>query len=283
LSKPFTSWEGAVNWLIQQPDKKDLVRACYYDKPLAKAAQRYWESNEWKSIRGYLPREGKISLDVGAGNGISSFALAKEGWQVYALEPDSSDLVGRGAIHNLSKDLGLDISPIESKGEKIPFEDDTFDLVFMRQVLHHADDLGRLCAEICRVLKPGGTAIAVREHVISKDSDLQAFLDRHPLHSLYGGENAFRLKTYQRALKESGLEMVKILGSFDSEINLAPHTFSSIQKEAGRRLKNYPGGRLLANVLMSKNLFRYAARLLTRIDFRPGRLYSFVLRKPEHS
>ena len=41
------------------------------------------------------------ALDLGAGRGISSYALAREGWQVTALEPDPSMLIGAGAIRSL--------------------------------------------------------------------------------------------------------------------------------------------------------------------------------------
>ena len=34
------SWESAVAWLVAQPGQTDLVRACYYDPPLAMAARR---------------------------------------------------------------------------------------------------------------------------------------------------------------------------------------------------------------------------------------------------
>ena len=53
-----------------------------------------------------------------------------------------------------------------------------------------------MCEEVARVLKPGGTFIATREHVISKKEDLPVFLANHPLHRFYGGENAFVLQKY---------------------------------------------------------------------------------------
>ena len=54
--------------------------------------------------------------------------------------------------------------------------------------------------EMHRVLKPGGIFIAAREHVISKEADLEKFLEQHPLHHLYGGEHAFLLERYIEAL-----------------------------------------------------------------------------------
>src|SRR6202040_1201267 len=123
--------------------------------------------------------------------GISSYALARDGWRVTALEPDPSDVVGAGAIEQLAAVSNLPIEVVRDWGETLPFADATFDLVYGRQVLHHARDLRTLCAEMGRVLKSGGTFLATREHVIFRDADLAVFLAEHPLHRLYGGENAY--------------------------------------------------------------------------------------------
>ena len=45
------------------------------------------------------------ALDVGAGRGIASYALAREGFTVTVLEPDDSHLVGAGAIRSLAEEM----------------------------------------------------------------------------------------------------------------------------------------------------------------------------------
>ena len=92
------SWEEAVLWLRNQPDQLPLVRAGFYDDPLIEAARRYRISTEWQTVRRYLPAGQGRALDLGAGRGIASYALACEGWAVTAVEPDSSAIVGAGAI-----------------------------------------------------------------------------------------------------------------------------------------------------------------------------------------
>ena len=44
---------------------------------------------------------------------------------------------------------------------RLPFEDDTFDLVFSYQVFEHVRNYGEALAEIARVLKPGGATLHV--------------------------------------------------------------------------------------------------------------------------
>ena len=97
MSEP-SAWEDAVEWLRSQPDQQDLVLNAYYDDPLIHAARRYWESCEWEEVRKLLGSTTGQALDVGAGRGIASYALAREGFAVTALEPDASPLVGAGAI-----------------------------------------------------------------------------------------------------------------------------------------------------------------------------------------
>ncbi len=278
----FSTWEQAVDWLRSQPEQRDLVLAAYYDDPLIDAATRYWRSDEWQSLRPLLPPARAPALDVGAGRGISSFALAKEGFAVTALEPDNSELVGGEAIRKLSKDAGLPIDVVQEFSERLPFNDQVFDLVFARAVLHHTRDLGAACREFFRVLKPGGRLIAIREHVISRAEDLPAFLDAHPLHKRYGGENAFMLAQYKRAITSAGLDLHTVLRPLESPINFAPNTLDGLRDEIAERVGNLvPGARPAVRRLLGWGpVWSLAWRALTLADNRPGRLYSFIADRP---
>jgi SAM-dependent methyltransferase len=234
------TWEEAVTWLKSQPDQVELVRACFYDDPLIDAAERYFASSEWEAVRKLLgPPRGR-ALDVGAGRGISSYALARDGWQVTAVEPDPSVVVGAGAIGTLAAASGLPIEVVLAWGESLPFEDASFDLVFGRQVLHHASDLTVLCQEMARVLKPGGTFLVTREHVIFKDADLAVFLAEHPLHRFYGGENAYRLREYERAILGAGIRLTRVINPWASDVNLFPRSAREIRELIHARLPFVP-------------------------------------------
>ncbi|HEY3280928.1 MAG TPA: class I SAM-dependent methyltransferase [Armatimonadota bacterium] len=260
------SWEEAVQWLRSQPDQAELVTACFFDDPLIAAAERYYSSTEWQAVRELIgPARGK-ALDLGAGRGISSFALAKDGWAVTALEPDPSQLVGAGAIRTLAAEGNVAVEVVEKWGEELPFEDSTFDLVHVRQALHHARDLRQLCHGIGRVLKPGGTMIATREPVLSHQRDLDMFLKMHPLHHLYGGENAFVLKEYVSAIEAAGIRLAKVLNPYESNINLFPDTRNSLRVRAARKLR-LPSPALLPDALLS---------WVGKASNAPGRLYTFL-------
>lgn len=280
MNDKFISWEEAVAWLVAQPDMQDLVRDCYYDPSPEMAAKRYWQSEEWKAIRAFLPPAPDRALDLGAGRGIASYALAKDGWNVVAVEPDPSDFVGGGAIRKIAQSEGLHIEVAQEFGERLPCESASFDLVFARQVLHHAHGLTAFCAEVFRVLKPGGKFIAVRDHVISSADDLPAFWKIHPLHQLYGGENAYQSGQYLEAIQAADFRLDRVLRPFDSVINYAPYTLDSLRDELKRRLARLPLGGVAGRLLDAGMIMNFSLALLSRVDRRPGRLYSFICSKP---
>lgn len=264
------TWEEAVEWLRQQPDKQEIVRACFFDDPLLDAAQRYQESAEWQAVRTLLPKVPGTVLDVGAGRGIASFALAEDNWKVTALEADSSNLVGIGAIKTLARVSKHPFHLVRGWGEKLPFVDASFDVVHVRQVLHHARDLGQFCAELGRVLKPGGLLIATREHVIDIPEELEYFRANHALHALYGGECAFTLDHYLSALTGGGrLYMRQVITPFQSPINFFPYTDNDI---LGLAREKWPWGYTMGLEAMLSQLDHTQAA--------PGRLYTFIAYRP---
>ena len=279
--KEYITWEQAVSWLREQPDQHHLVQACYYDDPLLQSAERFSQGEEAAELQKWVaPHLPGSVLDLGAGRGIASYLFARMSGEVTALEPDPSSLVGAGAIEQLAEAAGLHITVVKEFGERLPFVDGSFNVVYARAVLHHARDLPQLCREVARVLKSGGVFVATREHVISTKEDLPEFLKNHPLHKLYGGENAFLLSEYTGALQAAGLSLDASLGPFDSAINYFPTTREEFRAVVEKRLGNKIPA-LLARWFARFGLVqRLIGKRLSRQSNDAGRLYSFLARKP---
>ena len=280
MNAKLLTWEEAVQWLRKQPEKQELVRECYYDDPLELVAERFSNSEEWQAIEYLLRKQipGKV-LDLGAGRGISSYAFAQSGCSVTSLEPDPSALVGAKAIQSLIDRTQLPIKVIQEYGETLPFEDNYFDIVYGRAVLHHACVLKKFCKEAARVLKPKGVFLATREHVISKKEDLPKFLDSHTLHFLYGGENAYLLQEYTEAISVAGLKLQKVIGSYESVINYAPKTQTEFQSATASALTRLLGKKLASGIAEIRAVQEFAGWYASRKSNVPGRLYTFLVVK----
>jgi SAM-dependent methyltransferase len=271
--------EQAVLELRRNPRYADLVRDAYLGPDVEGNAARFLASEEFAAVLRLLgdrARGGSV-LDVGAGTGVASYAFARSGArEVVALEPDSGDVVGQGAIRRISN--GLPITIATGVGEALPFPDARFDVVYARQVLHHASDLDALVRECARVVVPGGIVLATREHVVDDEAQLRAFLASHPVHQLAGGENAHSLEAYRAAFRRAGLVRLRVLGPYDSVINAFPafQDERSLAEYPRRVLEGWFGtvGRLVARVPGVQGVVR---RWIDEPV--PGRLYSFVGRK----
>ena len=280
LSAPQFTWEHAVRLYRAQPGNESEILSNYFDLPVRQAAERYAGSEEFREVLRLLGAgAGRKILDLGAGNGIASFALASNGWQVTAVEPDPSDEVGAGAIRKLAAETNLPIDVVQHVGEELPFADQTFSTVHARQVLHHAADLHAMVQEVARVTQSGGLLLNTREHVADDEAQLIAFRNEHPLHRLYGGENAYPLQRYFESFSEAGLILRQAWGPSESILNYFPGSEHERQIAIRQIAKHsyFRLGRLLA---WSGRFQRAQLRRYTQNDRTPGRIYSFLLERP---
>ncbi|MFN8346798.1 MAG: class I SAM-dependent methyltransferase [Spirosomataceae bacterium] len=271
------TWEETIKYIQHHPSYTSLVRNTYIDSNLAANVERFRTGAEFKETHSLLNEYVQLPpiklLDIGAGNGIAGIAFALLGYEVTSVEPDESNTIGRGAIQTIAEEYQLNnLTIVNGFGEKLPFENETFDVVYIRQALHHAQDLPLFVKEASRVLKKQGIMLTLRDHVIKSEQDKKKFLARHPLHRYYGGENAFRLSEYQGAFAKAGLEVLKQLSPSSSVINYDP--WSKTQ------LKQYITAKMGAWAGSQPWLLSFAWYLsLIRKEHIPGKLYSFVLRK----
>ncbi len=106
--------------------------------------------------------EGETALDVGAGTGRFSLNLARNGWKVTALDPNSDMLsIAKRAAANESLPIQFIHSPIED-GKSVPSA--SFDLVVCALTLCHVSDLRGAVKEFFRTMAPGGHLLITDVH-----------------------------------------------------------------------------------------------------------------------
>src|SRR5690242_18851999 len=109
-----------------------------------------------KALGGQKGRSFGDALEIGSGTGYFSLNLVQLG----VIERLTATDISPGMLKRLAataEALGLEhVTTVETEAEELPFEDESFDIVFGHAVLHHIPDLDRAFAEFRRVLRPGG-------------------------------------------------------------------------------------------------------------------------------
>ena len=97
-----------------------------------------------------------IVLDIGCGGGININRMAKKAKMVYCVDYSIESV-------NLSREVNHQeiydgkVKVVEGNVAKLPFEDNTFDIVTAFETIYFWPDIEKCFGEVKRVLKPGGT------------------------------------------------------------------------------------------------------------------------------
>jgi SAM-dependent methyltransferase len=104
---------------------------------------------------GHAPGYYERALEIGAGTGYFTLNLLRAGVIGEAVASDISPGMLR-ALEGSARELGEHVETAACEASELPFDDDSFDLVFGHAVLHHLPDLDAAFREFRRVLRPGG-------------------------------------------------------------------------------------------------------------------------------
>ncbi|MCM3896687.1 methyltransferase domain-containing protein [Gordonia sputi] len=102
------------------------------------------------------------AMELGCGTGFFLLNLMQSGVAKKGSVTDLSPGMVKVALRN-AENLGLDVDGRVADAERIPYDDNTFDLVVGHAVLHHIPDVEQALSEVLRVLKPGGRFVFAGE------------------------------------------------------------------------------------------------------------------------
>jgi ubiquinone/menaquinone biosynthesis C-methylase UbiE len=102
------------------------------------------------------------ALELGAGTGFFSLNLKQAGVLDEVHVTDLSPGMVEAASANAEL-LGFTVEGRVADAERVPYEDDTFDVVVGHAVIHHLPDVEAAFREMLRVLKPGGRFVIAGE------------------------------------------------------------------------------------------------------------------------
>lgn len=119
----------------------------------------------WRSHCGALVdranlRAGHRVLDLGCGPGISAFAMLdrEPGLDVVGLDV-SRAMLFFGEFWRRREPRGDRVRFVRADATRLPFADRSFDVVTGHSFLYLVPEPGRVLAEVCRVLRPGGRCV----------------------------------------------------------------------------------------------------------------------------
>jgi ubiquinone/menaquinone biosynthesis C-methylase UbiE len=143
---------------------------------------RYTEYAPWMpELMGFNSFHGAKLLEIGCGMGTDLLQFAKGGAQCHAVDltPRSIEITRhRFGLYGYNAEFAI------SDGERLPFHNESFDVVYSNGVLHHTPDTAGAIREVHRVLRPGGTAKVMLYHRNSLNYWLEIVIRR----GIFGAE-----------------------------------------------------------------------------------------------
>jgi ubiquinone/menaquinone biosynthesis C-methylase UbiE len=160
----------------------EQVQAAFDDPKLANVLYHDWEAGtydeKWSisydercisyatdvfnAVAGEDGQPYPTAMELGSGTGFFLLNLMQGGVIKKGSVTDLSPGMVQVALRN-AENLGLDVDGRVADAERIPYPDNSFDLVVGHAVLHHIPDVPGALREVLRVLKPGGRFVFAGE------------------------------------------------------------------------------------------------------------------------
>jgi 2-polyprenyl-3-methyl-5-hydroxy-6-metoxy-1,4-benzoquinol methylase len=151
-------------------------------------------------------------LDIGCSTGDWAGYWSDKGWRCSGIDIDREHI-------QMSRDRGIDAKYCDLNKESIPFEDQSFDLIFAGEVIEHLIDTDSFLSELHRCLRPGGHALITTPNLVSFENRVRILFGIYPIWVNYnlsgpGHVRAYSPRVLKKQLKEHGFEVVLHKGNW---------------------------------------------------------------------
>ena len=153
-------------------------------------------------------KEGEKVLDLGSGSGMDTFIAAlKVGKTGSVIGIDMTDEQLEKSERLRKEDNFNNVSFQKSYIEKLPFADESFDVVISNGVINLCTDKGKVFAEVSRVLKPKGRMV-IADIVTEKQLPENVVCNSTLWAACIGG--AAQQDDYSSAIRHGGMEVLYV-------------------------------------------------------------------------
>lgn len=161
-------------------------------------------------------RPGLRVLEIGAAKTWAGHYFTAQGCTYIGCDLMADPQIGLGRSQFFRERFNTEYEVVTADAERLPFADESFDLVFAIAALHHALDLPKMVGEMARVVKRGGIVAGLNEGVrafrASPDAAGQATEKGYGIN-----EHVYTLWDYYVAFRRHRLSIKKIYRAAGNE------------------------------------------------------------------
>ncbi len=145
-------------------------------------------------------------LDIGCSTGDWAAHWQEKGWQSAGVDIDREHA-------QLARSRGIDAKYCDLNHDQLPFEKQSFDLIFAGEVIEHLIDTDGFISELYRCLRSGGHLLITTPNLVSFENRLRVLLGIYPVWVNYnlsgsGHVRAYTPRVLRKQLREHGFEVV---------------------------------------------------------------------------
>jgi ubiquinone/menaquinone biosynthesis C-methylase UbiE len=168
-----------------------------------------WHADNFQRAIDLVDPKGKWLLDIAAGRCWTTKYLAQKGGRCVATDILTRKNIGLETGERYIKQTGKYFDRVACDMNNMPFQNNSFDIVFVYASMHHTEDLPKAIAEAIRVLKKGGKIYLTGEPVGRFYGFIFKHLLRNPNYQI--NETAPLYKDWIKGLRKGKIKNIKIV------------------------------------------------------------------------